>query len=380
MANNGTPTSSSDGLLLNAEPFGFGPTAAIADFFPHLRRMFGKIGYIGGGHTLDLQTRLPYDTVHGITETDDAVVAQALRELRKEYSVFLTALDFGMAEKALNAGFRVVIYDPLTWYWREMPPVVHRCLYVAQDFFGVRERISAEKTGATAVVPPIVDAPATPAQRNVVLLNLGGLANPSWSEGDTLAYARLIVESFAAAMKQRGETNFVIATNARLAREFAHLNARNYTREEMQDVLRTARYAFMTPGLGNIYDAARFGTPTIWLPPANDSQGQQRDLLKAHDRLDAAIDWNSLLPGTEIDYRGEQESILLAIAAAVARATGNMDARDRLTALIARLSDEASKTSTGKCAALLQQFGSGGAAQVANLVLRFAKEGTHAHV
>ena len=34
-------------LLLNAEPFGFGPTAAIADCFPHLREHFGKVGYGG---------------------------------------------------------------------------------------------------------------------------------------------------------------------------------------------------------------------------------------------------------------------------------------------------------------------------------------------
>lgn len=34
-------------LLLNAEPFGFGPTAAIASFFPLLRPHFENIGYIG---------------------------------------------------------------------------------------------------------------------------------------------------------------------------------------------------------------------------------------------------------------------------------------------------------------------------------------------
>lgn len=30
----------------------------------------------------------------------------------------------------------------------------------------------------------------------------------------------------------------------------------------------------MTPGLGNIYDAATFAKHVVWLPPANDSQGQ----------------------------------------------------------------------------------------------------------
>jgi hypothetical protein len=381
MAKNGTPTSNDGGLLLNAEPFGFGPTAAIADFFPHLRKMFGRVGYIGTGHTLDLQTKLPYDTIHGITGTEDALIAQGLRELRDRYDVMLTALDFSMAEKALTAGFRVVIYDPLTWYWREIPPVVNHpdCLYVAQDFFGVRERCVAARIRAPHVVAPIVDAtqPVPSAEREHVLLNLGGLANPLWSAADTLAYARLMVDSFLACTSGK---SIVIAANAALAREFADVGARNYTREEMQEVLRKACYAFMTPGLGNIYDAARFGTPTVWLPPANDSQGQQRDLLQAHGRLDGAIDWRDFVPGAEIDYRGDQQLVLTGISAAVEQASSDRASQCRFAALMARLSDEAHLTTTGKCSALLDQFGSGGAVQVANLVLRFAKEGPYAHV
>jgi hypothetical protein len=381
MAKNDTRTSNDRGLLLNAEPFGFGPTAAIADFFPHLRQMFGRVGYIGTGHTLDLQTKLPYDTIHGVTGTSDALIAQGLRELRDRYDVMLTALDFGMAEKALNAGFRVVIYDPLTWYWREIPPIVNdpRCLYVAQDFFGVRERCIAAGIRAPQVVAPIVDAiqPVPHAERQHVLLNLGGLANPHWSAADTLAYARLMVDSFVSCT---GGQDIVIAANAALAKEFASVGARNYSREEMQEVLRKARYAFMTPGLGNIYDAARFGTPTIWLPPANDSQGQQRDLLRAHGRLDGAIDWQDFLDGAEIDYRGDQQLVLRGISAAVVKASRDKASQSRFAALMARLSDEAQLTSTGNCSALLDDFGSGGAVQVANLVLRFAKEGLYARV
>ena len=56
-------------LLLNAEPFGFGPTAAIAGFFPHLRGNFATIGYMGKKHTLDLQKGLPYDAIHDVTGT-----------------------------------------------------------------------------------------------------------------------------------------------------------------------------------------------------------------------------------------------------------------------------------------------------------------------
>jgi len=124
-------------LLLNAEPFGFGPTAAIADCFPHLREHFGKVGYVGVGFTLDLQRPLPYDSLHDVTgvpaELSDAVLA----DIFSQYDIFLTALDFCMAEKARAAGLTVVIYDPLTWYWKTIPQVVKDAdLYIAQDFFG----------------------------------------------------------------------------------------------------------------------------------------------------------------------------------------------------------------------------------------------------
>lgn len=379
MAKNDTPISNDGGLLLNAEPFGFGPTAAIADFFPHLRRMFGKIGYIGCGHTLDLQTKLPYDTILGITGASDALVAQSLTELRRDYDVMLTALDFGMAENALNTGYRVVIYDPLTWYWRDIPPVVNRCLYIAQDFFGVRDRIAAAGLRAPQVVAPIGDTGnhVPHEKRDCVLLNLGGLANPYWTPAGTLAYARLMVDAF---MSCHHGKSTVIAANAALAREFAHLGARNYLREEMQQVLRRAKYAFMTPGLGNIHDAARFGTPTVWLPPANDSQGQQRNLLQSHQRLDAAIDWQDFLPDVCIDYRADQQLVLHGIGAAVTHVSRDKRCQSRFSALFAHLSEEVQRKTTGACSALLEDFGSGGASQVANLVLRFAKEGSYAHL
>jgi hypothetical protein len=369
MANSDTLTCD-EGLLLNAEPFGFGPTAAIADFFPHLRRVFGKLGYIGVGHTLDLQRKLPYDK---LVDAGQWGVDFLLRDLRGEYATFLTALDFDMAEAALRAGYRVVIYDPLTWYWPSIPPVVHDCLYIAQDFFGVRKRL-AGTIAAPQVVAPIVDpAPPLKGEREHVLLNLGGLSNPYWSAEDTHAYARLMIEAFVACT---GGESIVIAANSRLAADFAQYGVRNYSREEMQEVLRKAKYAFMTPGLGNIYDAARFGTPTVWLPPANDSQGQQRDLLQAHGRLDGAIDWQNFLANAVIDYRAEQQLVLRSIGKAVASAAGDPASQLRFAALMARLSDEAKRTVTGRCSQLLVDFGCGGASQVSALVLGFAKGGS----
>ena len=48
-------------LLLTAEAFGFGPSAAIAQIFKFLREYVHTIAFAGTGHTLDIQRPLYYD-------------------------------------------------------------------------------------------------------------------------------------------------------------------------------------------------------------------------------------------------------------------------------------------------------------------------------
>jgi len=88
------------------------------------------------GHTLDLQRGLPYDSVHDLT----AKPLDEWRAVLSGYDAVLTALDNEVAILAVDAGLRVAIYDPLAWYFAEIPAVAKRTLYLAQDFFGVAER------------------------------------------------------------------------------------------------------------------------------------------------------------------------------------------------------------------------------------------------
>jgi hypothetical protein len=204
-----------------------------------------------------------------------------------------------MAEKALGQGLTVCIYDPLTWYWKTIPAVVRDVdLYIAQNFFGVEERLkSAEFAAANCqTVAPIVGQQPdnqsngkADSTKDLVLVNLGGLSNPLWTGNEALTYARQILE---AVLPTLAGQKVVVAANSAISAALAHLGAKNLSREQMQVVLQQAKYALMTPGLGNIYDAARFDTPTIWLPPANDSQGQQLALLNQ------AAWWTALSTGT----------------------------------------------------------------------------------
>jgi hypothetical protein len=387
-------------LLLNAEPFGFGPTAAIADCFPFLRGQFGKVGYVGVGFTLDLQRPLPYDSLHDVTGVPQEMLDAVLADIFSQYDVFLTALDFGMAEKARAAGLKVVIYDPLTWYWKSIPPVVKDAdFYIAQDFFGVRERIASDSAsfGDAAnirVVPPIIgDVANSGSERETVLLNLGGLNNPFWSAEGTLAYARFIVEAFASVAKNVEvviTANKCIAANAHIAEQLAEFGVRNLSRSQMQEVLKGAKFALMTPGLGNVYDAARFDIPTIWLPPANDSQGQQLLMLTESGMVDGFVDWHHLLERKPIDYYAEQTAVLKKVSGAVSTACGLASAKSKLEKRLAscitaiteaneyrldtRRSSRQLPPAASRTAQLVDKFGAGGAREVGRLVAELVSE------
>lgn len=360
-------------LLLNAEPFGFGPTAAIAECFPHLKSHFAGIGFAGKGHTLDLQRPLAYDHIHNLEEETD------LTAIFTGYDVFVTALDFQMAALALEHGLLTIIYDPLTWYWQNLPPVIKQChLYLCQDFWGVKARLetSAPSFGKVAVVPPLI--PATNADTlggkqdpNLVLLNLGGLANPFWPQEHTINYAKLILAALERSGITRGK-KLIVAGNQTIARACPDFSVQTLAKEEMLKVLETAGLAFMTPGLGNIFDAARFGLPTIWLPPANDSQGQQLDLLEEAGLLDGSLDWHYFLPDSKIDYRQDQETVLGQVATAISKAQGNSDALATVSQRMKTLAAQVPQVS--RTSALLHSFGSGGAAVMANHIAATARQ------
>lgn len=363
-------------LLLNAEPFGFGPTAAIAGFFPHLRPQFETIGYMGKKHTLDLQKGLAYDAVHDVTGVPKEARSERYAEIFKGYDILLTAMDHKIAEEARKAGLKVFYYDALAWYWPEIPESVRGSdLYLAQDFFGVKERLREvfnTQAGRTAAftVPPIAPEMKGVRTGEHVLINLGGLQNPFWPIEDVADYARVIVRGLKQALPE-GE-RVVIAGSEAVAQRLKDEGVVTFPRKQMEDVLRRSRVAFMTPGLGNIYDAAAYDLPTIWLPPANDSQGQQLGSIGFAGMCDAALDWDAIT-GVHIRYSDPQPQVLSRIAEAATRLATDEGAQARLTMYARRCFGQLSAKKGSSSAALLDRFGTGGEREVARHVVEKAR-------
>ncbi|OGL98300.1 hypothetical protein A2318_00545 [Candidatus Uhrbacteria bacterium RIFOXYB2_FULL_45_11] len=350
-------------LLLNAEPFGFGPTAAIATFFPYLREKFDHIGFAGEKHSLDLQKDLAYDALFDLTNASE----EDLKTIFAEYDVVCTALDFTFAAKAKAAGLDVIIYDPLTWYWKSVPEIVSQSdVYLAQDFFGVKERIAQDRetfSKTVHVVAPIIEEIPRHTSRQYVLVNLGGLQNPFWNVEDVETYARTWIEAIKSAIP--GNEQLVIATSRAVAEKLNDPQVRNFNRSEMQSVMEQTKYAFMTPGLGNIYDAATNDLPTIWLPPVNDSQGQQLRLLQQNKMIDAVIDWADL--GFPIDYKKDQKTVLKQIRDAIFVLKDD----ESLVLYVDAARKLVESRQTSATHKILETFGTGGARKIAEAIFEF---------
>jgi hypothetical protein len=363
-------------LLLNAEPFGFGPAASVAYIAPLLKAQGIDIAYIGEKHTLDLQNDLPYEAIYDTTNMSLAARESLLQELSGVYPLFFTAMDFAMAESAQKIGMQTIIYDALTWFWSTIHPAIKNSdLYIAQRFFGVEERFSREHRAFPRhcqTVAPIVSA-RTHRRRRYVLLNMGGLQNPLWDFKDTVLYASIITNAFKAAVPAQQS---LITTSASVAQALNEPAVKTLSRQEMNDVLAKTQHAIMTPGLGNMYDAAAFDIPTLWLPPANDSQGQQVQLLAKNGCIDEYLDWNKF--SDSINYTAMQKNVLQNITKALRAVSGSDMLQRELSNIMAKKIKSLATHRSSKTRQLLQLFGTDGASELCSAIVNFIEGSYHA--
>jgi hypothetical protein len=320
-------------VLLNAEPYGFGPSAAAASFAEGLLRGEHAISFAAEGHALDLHRNLPYAAVYDMTgETDSA-----WRDLISRHDALFTATDWRISGIGLDAGIPVAFYDPLTWYWDELPPAATRGFYLAQDFIGVRQRLAVAAPSGI-VVPPICSRHA-------------------------VAYAMAVITAVRSVLPPGHRLE--VAASSAVARAAASPDVRPHDAAEMAGLFRKSAFAIMTSGLGNIYEAAATGIPVCWLPPANDSHARQLSLLKEEGMADVYLSWEDL--GLLPCPRGTQPEVTAVLAKNVAMLSGSGPAGMLRSGLSSAVVHLISGRGTG-ASRLLVLFGSNGGPSVVGAV------------
>ena len=376
-------------ILFNAEPFGFGPSAAIGEIFPYVRKRARHLAYIGEKHTLDIQSKYSYNRIIDCTEQGSVTDRKEkyLRHLR-EYDLFVTACDLEVAGWAKEAGLEVIVYDPLSWYWKEVSPAItHADLYLVQNFLTVQERLQEHKNKLpeTIVVPAVVsglqglqDKHLQTNTASLLLVNTGGLMNPLVTSSIMMSYAKIIMNCVNQTLGSHYDQIHFLGSRTLAEATADQFEVQTLTPDQVQDVLQQSTVALMTPGLGNIFEAAALGKKIIWLPPANDSQGQQLTLLKQNHMVDASIDWHDIFPETSpIDYFKSQEEVMESIAHLMERLTTEPEAITTLSHLMNIAHQQLSHTDKSSLSELDRRFSHGGGKVIADqILLRLNKQNT----
>lgn len=308
---------------MNAESFGFGPSAAMAAIFSKIRNneIISQIDYLGDSHSLDLQCKLPYGQII------ESNTKEHFATIIKNYDVFITALDFKRAKWAQEAGVKTIIYDTLLWYWRKIPESLGKAhTYITQDFYGVQERIQSLGLTNSIVVAPLIELKKNidNVTKELILINFGGLENPHWDIDITFKYITSILDYLLPVLRKQNKP-IKIACSKKHIDKFIHefgkpsyqgYELQNFSYEQMQNYLQKACLLLATPGLGNIYESANYKISSIFLPPVNDSQGQQLEILIKEGLIDSYLGWDALT-NKKVNYFDAQISVLNSISSCI---------------------------------------------------------------
>lgn len=350
-------------ILLNAEAFWYWPSAAIATFYPYLEGKFSKIWYIWSRHTLDLQETLNYDEKYDISCLDDSQTEKLIEKLSKEYDMFFSAMDFELAERFREKWLWTWIYDALTWFWKKIPDWWKNAnLYIAQNFLDVEERLGFEKmTNAKIVSPIISDLCNTELERNKIILNFWWLTNPFWKDETICHYAHKIISAVTKATETNKE-EVIILWNKKIAEMMPENNIQTLNRKKMLDLLKVTKLAIANSGLANIYEASMFDIPTMRLPAANNSQGQQLQLIDKNKMIDGKIDREDL--NMPINYKWKQQLVMNNIMKNIESFPEKLF-KEKLIKTLAEVSSQSSSKSKW----LIEKFGYWWDSQVANILI-----------
>ena len=214
--------------------------------------------------------------------------------------------DFSAAAAAVEHEKRLVILDPLFWYWHEIPRLPRgRLLWLCVNFPGVRTRIARlpapERRGLLLVS---LGGTASPVERDPCLLtiNLSGWYNPVRTFD---GYSRILLEALLPVLEHCygprapfrrvsicGNPAGVPDWQAALGQRGLRLATLGH--REMQAQIARSGLFLTTPGLNASLEAFRHGTCVAWLPPQNDSQMLQLLEYQRAGLAECATDWYSL--------------------------------------------------------------------------------------
>ncbi|MGL4758072.1 MAG: hypothetical protein ACRCXZ_01960 [Patescibacteria group bacterium] len=293
-------------VLLMAEEFGAGPSSRIAKISEAIASQMDVYKDI----QLDLVENLFTKSIQNLELITNIRSRSEFSEqtlyLFDEYDLVIIALDWQFANLATKSKAQIHFVDGLTWFWDGIDPLISEFAgYWAVNFVGVNEILDKIKTinPNSHLVSPFMEELDTMTPRQNRVISFGGVVNPVFESRTGSIFAKTILNI----VHQGGCFDYVLGSKS-LDNRINPVNT-----SQIGSIMNSASIFVGTAGLGHICDSIYYQIPTLFLPPCNDSQYRQTQLLPNTDRNWDYIQWDDLGRDYDVDWDQPQKEILLQI-------------------------------------------------------------------
>ena len=296
-------------LVFTAENFAFGPIGKLLDVVELLKKQGHELTFAGFGTSLQLAKNYPFDAIHEI-DTDNPKFVSKLEEIILEADMLISSMDIPSIIVAKRLGKLTTWIDCLFWFWDYIPPqVLNVDLYIAERLM---DDLANEKKFAGTIknlfrVGPIIGKMNRGSRRNQVLISYGGGEAPYWYKaGRDTNYPFVMTNILLKSIKWNNFDKVIVATSERIAKELSGrfsgstFEFKTLAHDKFLDELSHSEIILITPGLVTAELSFESGTPTIFLPPSNNSQYLQLDQFIAYDLASAHAHLSDFMPRLEL--------------------------------------------------------------------------------
>jgi len=300
-------------LVLTAENFAFGPIGKLLDIADLLKDQGHELVFVGFGTALQLAESFPFTEIYKI-DTDNPASKDALEKVITQADILISSMDLPSVIIAKCLGKPVVWVDCLFWFWESIPePLFDIDLYVRER--SLKDSVNESKYGPKIKnlfsVGPIVPKIKHAERKSQALISFGGGEASYWYKAgidsnypfvmtdillkdvDWSQFERTIVTTSKCILKELSK-RFPLTPF-----EFSTCGSHDGFIKELSE----SEVLLITPGLVTSQSAFESGTPTIFLPPSNNSQYLQLDEFRELGLARASVHLSDFLP--KLDLRGK---------------------------------------------------------------------------
>ena len=287
-------------LVLTAENFAFGPIGKLLDVVDLLKEQGHDLTFAGFGTSLQLAKKFPFNAIHEI-DTDNSESNAKLEEVISHADMLISSMDIPSVVVAERLEKLTTWIDCLFWFWDSIPEsVLNVDLFIKERLMDdkANEKKYADKIKNLFTVGPIIGRMDGGNRKKQVLISYGGGEAPYWYKaGRDTNYPFVMTSILLRSVDWSKFDKVIVATSERIAKELGGkftntpFEFTTLAHDKFLKELSSSEVILITPGLVTAELSFESGTPTIFLPPSNNSQylqlGQfiERGLAPAHAHL-----------------------------------------------------------------------------------------------